>query len=76
MTEILHCNLENAARNGEKESEEEKNGNEEAADSRGLKRKFESNECSDDSKDESVQGKKELGKLKIAKNVGIICVCL
>lgn len=71
MTEILHSNLENA-RSGENNPE---------ADNRGLKRKYESKECSDDpiqdeSRDENVQGKKELGKLKIAKNVGTIFPCL
>nr|GLL42652.1 uncharacterized protein LOC109160777 [Ipomoea trifida] len=66
LTEILHSNLENA-RSGENNPE---------ADNRGLKRKYESKECSDDpiqdeSRDENVQGKKELGKLKIAKNIAV-----
>ncbi|XP_019164566.1 PREDICTED: uncharacterized protein LOC109160777 [Ipomoea nil] len=62
LTEILHSNLENA-RSGENNPE---------ADNRGLKRKYESKECSDDPiEDENVQGKKELGKLKIAKNIAV-----
>lgn len=70
MTDIFHCNLKNSESKEEeviekKESEEESN--------KGLKRRFDPNECTEnqegDSSKENEQSPKD-GKLKRAKNVG------
>lgn len=79
LTEILHCNLEKAkSEENHKPDEEDVKG---GIEKRALKRKFESQECSedpnqgtegdDDSKDGSLKGAKELGKLKKAKNLAV-----
>lgn len=81
LTEILHCTMEKA-KSGEDQSKDGKHegdeGKEESEDgNRGLKRKLDSEESSedpqqdDDTKKENGQVPKELGKFKKAKNLAI-----
>ncbi|KAM3267352.1 putative protein isoform X1 [Capsicum chacoense] len=82
LTEILHCTMEKAS-SGENQSKEDKHegdkGKEESEEggNRGLKRKFDTEESSedpqqdDDTKRENRHVLKELGKFKKAKNLTI-----
>lgn len=78
LTEILQCTLEKAKSKSEEESPMEREDEYEDAEEgkRGLKRKFDPQECSEDqendTKKEHLKSPKELGKLNKAKNVGII----
>lgn len=73
MAEIVQGTLEEA-KTKEKQQEEEEEETESGESKRGLKRKLDSQECSEDhqgegSKKENGQSPKELGKLNKAKNV-------
>ncbi|KAL3621608.1 hypothetical protein CASFOL_036520 [Castilleja foliolosa] len=82
LTDILHATLEKAKteensskeehKSESEEEEEEENGNE--ADKRGMKRKLDSKECTDDEEDSrnaKENGPNELEKIKKAKNIAI-----
>lgn len=68
MTEIYQSAMERAKSKEEEDDDEGK---------RGLKRKSETQTCSeegDDSQKENEKSPKEEGKLKKAKNVGLLCL--
>ncbi|KAL3644867.1 hypothetical protein CASFOL_010047 [Castilleja foliolosa] len=79
LTDILHATLEKAkteenSSRDEHKSEIEEEENENEADKRGMKRKLDSKECTDDEEDScnaKEKGPNELEKIKKAKNIAI-----